>query len=248
MDIKLTLKRIFTNKLFLSLLAIVIIIVAGYITYQKVRTISDAEHITLNEFTSHVLPYLDEVDYDDGDDNSRVDDNYIIFAMKYNFGENGKTQMTVDEIDKIVKEKFDYSIDKEELNHNLATPRLMEEYIHYNEQDSTFTLDRQYIDKRLVAITPINLYIEQSAYKSSGKFIVTYAKYQFETPYKILDCASQNDIAIPDFDNYINGKVSDASLKRAMTQKCADEGATRQKEITVTYATKDNHLYIEEIK
>ena len=150
MNIKLILKRIVTNKLFLSLLAIAIIVGAGYITYLKVTTINDAERITLNDFTSHVLPYLDEIDYD-GTENSRTDDNYIIFAMKYNFGENGKTEMTVDEIDTLIKEKFNYSIDKEELNHNIATPRLMEEYIHYNEQDATFAIDRQYIDKQLIA-------------------------------------------------------------------------------------------------
>ena len=247
MNIKLILKRIVTNKLFLSLLAIAIIVGAGYITYLKVTTINDAERITLNDFTSHVLPYLDEIDYD-GTENSRTDDNYIIFAMKYNFGENGKTKMTVDEIDTLIKEKFNYSIDKEELNHNIATPRLMEEYVRYNEQDTTFAIDRQYIDKQLVAITPINVYIEQEARKTGGKFIVKYAKYQFETPYKILDCASQNNIDIPEFDNYINGKVSDASLKRAMNQTCVDSGATRQKDITVTFATKDGHLYVKEIK
>ena len=175
MNIKLILKRIVTNKLFLSLLAIAIIVGAGYITYLKVTTINDAERITLNDFTSHVLPYLDEIDYD-GTENSRTDDNYIIFAMKYNFGENGKTEMTVDEIDTLIKEKFNYSIDKEELNHNITTPRLMEEYVRYNEQDTTFAIDRQYIDKQLVAITPINVYIEQEARKTGGKFIIKYAK------------------------------------------------------------------------
>ena len=247
MNIKLILKRIVTNKLFLSLLAIAIIVSAGIITYTKITTINETERIALNDFASRILPYLDEVDYD-GDKSSRADDNYIIFAMKYNFGENNKTEMTVDEIDTLVKDKFNYNIDKEELNHNIATPRLMEEYVHYDDQNATFVLDRQYIDKQLIAITPINVYIEQDARKSKGQFIVKYAKYQFETPYKILDCASQNNLAIPEFDNYISGKASDASIKRAMNQTCVDSGATRQKEITVTYATKDNHLYIKEIK
>ena len=64
MDIKHKLKQIVTNKLFLSIIAIAVIVTAALITIQKVRTINDTERIALDEFTNRILPYLDEIDYD----------------------------------------------------------------------------------------------------------------------------------------------------------------------------------------
>ena len=247
MNIKLILKRIVTNKLFLSLIAIAIIVGAGYITYLKVTTINDAERVALDEFTNRVMPYLDEVDYD-GEDKERTDDNYIAFALEYNFGENGKNEMSINDIDKLIKDTFNYSIGTSELEHGISTPRLINKYISYSDNGSTFTLDRSRIDKQLITSTPITKYIEQSATKSGGNFVVKYAKYQFDTPYKILDCAAQNNISIPNFDSYIEGKASSVSLKRAMNQTCTDKDATRLKEITVTFVAKDGRLYIKEIK
>lgn len=247
MNIKHKLKQIVTNKLFLSIIAIAVIVTAALITIQKVRTINDTERIALDEFTNRILPYLDEIDYD-GEDASRAEDNYISFAMEYNFGENNKTEMTAEDIKKLTKDTFDYDLNLEELEHNPVSTRFMNKYISYNQQDKTFVIDRQYINKQLVAITPITKYIERDAYKSSGNFIVKYSKYQFETPYKILDCAAQNNIPIPDFDDYINGTASAASLKRAVNQDCADKSASKIKDITVTYASKDGHLYIKDIK
>ena len=247
MNIKLILKRIVTNKLFLSLLAVAVIVAAGIITYLKVTTINDTERVALDDFANRVMPYLDEIDYD-GEDKERTDDNYIAFALEYNFGENDRNEMTIEEIEKLIKETFDYSIDTKELKHGISTPRLINKYISFTDQNSTFTLDRSYMDKQLVAIKPITKYIEQSASKSGGNFIVKYAKYQFDSPYKVLDCAALKNISIPNFDSYIEGKTSSAPLKRAMNQECADEYATKLKDITVTFVTKDGHLYIKEIK
>ena len=109
-------------------------------------------------------------------------------------------------------------------------------------------MDRQYLDKQRMAITPIVKYVEKSAQKSNGQFIVQYTKYQFDNPYKILDCASQKNISIENFDKYLNGQTSSISLKRAADQECTEKSATQLKDITVTYAPKDDRLYIKDIK
>ena len=249
MDIKHAAKTLFTSRLFYILIIAVLATVVILQAINSRPTISNAERIIIDNFSDRIIPYMDELDYEEeGRDSSYDTDLYIAFALERNFGETNETSMSINDIVDFAEHTLNHKLSAEELEQGIVSSRLMNKYIYYDPQTKTYNLDRQYVDKKLVSITPVIKYFEKSARKSNDDFIVTYEKYQFDTPYLILDCAAQNNISIPNFGEYIEGKASAAELKRAATRDCANQSGKLQKELTVTYSIKDNHPYVKEIK
>lgn len=247
MNIKLMAKKLFTSKLFYIIIAVLTIIFLLFILIKSRATITDAERISLDEFANRAMTYMEEVDFT-SDYETEKTDNYIVYAVEYNFGENGKTETTVDEIAQLTKEIFDFDIDKKEIRHRANSSRTINKYIGYDEAKSTFILNRQFFDNKLAAVKPIDVYFEKTAHKSGGNFIVTYEKFQFDTPYDIRDCAAERNISISDFDKYLNGSASSANLKRAAVKECTNTSGNYLKDLTVTYSIKDGHLYIKTLE
>ena len=249
MDIKHAAKTLFSSKLFYILIIAVLATVVILQAINSQPAISRAERIVIDNFSDSIMPYMDELDYkEEGRDPGYKTDLYITFSLERKFGETNETSMPVNDIVKFSEQTLNHKLNAEELEQGIVSSRLMNKYIYYDPQEKTYNLDRQYVDKKLVSITPVIKYFEKSARKSNDDFIVTYEKYQFDTPYLILDCAAQNNISIPNFGEYIEGRASAAELKRAVTRDCANQSGKFQKELTVTYSIKDNHTYIKDIK
>ena len=77
---------------------------------------------------------------------------------------------------------------------------------------------------------------------------MTYQKYEFETPYRIIDYTATHDISVPDFKDYLEGKVTAANLKRAVTKECAEAQGELKKEIKITYTIKEDQLQVSKIE
>ena len=85
MNIKLMAKKLFTSKLFYIIIAILTIIFLLFMLIKSRATITDAERISLDEFANRAMTYMEEVDFT-SDYETEKTDNYIVYAVEYNFG------------------------------------------------------------------------------------------------------------------------------------------------------------------
>ena len=242
------LRNIFLNKKFYFSIGLLIVVAIITVLSINLFRINKLERAALTDFSDKILPYLDDIDYENEDYEADDISKYITFAMEYNFGENNKTEGSYDELNGITQKLFNYKIPEEEFKNGISSPQLAHKYVGFMYDKEKYTITRDYIDERLVTITPITVYIEKSAHKFGKNYTVTYQKYEFETPYKIIDYTATHDISIPDFKDYLEGKATAANLKRAVTKECAEAQGELKKEIKVTYTIKEDRLQVSKIE
>jgi hypothetical protein len=248
MNDKSIIRKVIFNKITALFL---IIILAVFLITQFIKgqgIINETERIALDDFNNRIMPYIEEVDYDNEKSDSDQDANYLIYALEYTFGETGKAEISTEEARMLIKDIFDYDFNTDKYEQGVIAPRLMNKYVHFNQEKAVYVYDRSFIDKKLTSVTPIYKYVEKNAHKSGSKYVVTYEKYRIKSPYDILDCAAKNDTPIENFDKYINGEASSVSLKRATTNDCLKEIGEKTKEVTITYTAKNGHLTVTSIK
>ena len=92
------LRNIFLNKKFYFSIGLLIVVAIITVLSINLFRINKLERAALTDFSDKILPYLDDIDYENEDYKADDISKYITFAMEYNFGENNKTEGSYDEL------------------------------------------------------------------------------------------------------------------------------------------------------
>lgn len=227
------------------------VIVVAYITLfviLKASKLNNEERALLDIFSSHALLYLDEYDIEDEDGNPDETARLIAYAVAYNFGENNKTETTVDEVKQIAADVFGKEIDESKIFEASMNGYVQNKNIIYRESKDSFSLDLSFVTKDKIAITPLYLYREKKARSTGGKTIVRYEKYKIKSPYSLLNYSAINEGEDAGIEAYLNGEGSYASLKRSAKGEGIDSLGEYVKDLKIVYKNYDGSLRVDTVE
>ena len=97
--------------------------------------LTDLEEKTIKDVSKKVMPYMDRIE------NSKEKDKlgkYVYYAVEYAYNEEDKTEVTVDEIKKIIRDTFNYKIDDKKVREMPLTNEMLQNFIVYDFEKEVF--------------------------------------------------------------------------------------------------------------
>ena len=249
-----------------------IVILALIIFWLSAKKISDVEEMLIDEISSELFPYIDEV-YNDSTDNI---EKYMIFGLKYNLNTNSKNTISSTNLRKIINSKLNVKVSKEEISNHGVSPKMLEYNINYDVEADTYTIDSSTKTNYEIANETIYGYIKTSQKKKTmNKFIVNYEIYAIDNPYEILNYYNNLNSEIylsnleennddqkakdnsktntKEYDvepilNYLTGKASIADIQSYLAENVLNEIGENKGNIQVVYELVDGSLLIDSIE
>lgn len=231
-----------------SVLGVIVVAFLTALAIIKASALNEKERAQLDDFSTHALLYLDEYDIEDEDSKPDETARLIAYAVAYNFGENNKTETTVDEVKQIAADVFGKEIDESKIFEASMNGYVQNKNIIYRESKDSFSLDLSFVTKDKIAITPLYLYREKKARSTGGKTIVRYEKYKIKSPYSLLNYSAINEGEDAGIEAYLNGEGSYASLKRSAKGEGIDSLGEYVKDIKIVYKNYDGSLHVDTVE
>lgn len=237
------------------LLAAILIIVGIFLLNNARKSkLSSLEETFVKDAGKTPKLYFDKLDIDDG---NGIEE-YICFAVYYNFLENNQNKTTVSDVDTIIKKYFSKRIELDKIKENMLSPALFNNNINYDMETETFTLDQPKYSQMDIANITIPVYLYEKATSKKDEFIVTYKKYNINNPYDVLNyfdqrnseiqrnSSDENLVDTKDILEYLQGKGNVNSIKSKVDSNMIEKVGTYEKSIKVTYVIENDNILIKE--
>lgn len=211
------------------------------------------EEKSIKDVSKRVMPYMDRIE------NSKESklNKYVYYALEYAYNENNKTELTVNEVKKIILDVFNYDTSDKKLKNIVLSPEMMENYITYDFITGKYRIDKSQITQSEIAKKKLTFYEIDSIKKiSSTHFKVTYDKYVVTNPYEILNYYSdlnnkknsKKKYDITPIYNYLVAKGKEKDIKNYVIGANFERFAKKKGELKVDYVVKNNKLVIDSYK
>ncbi len=211
------------------------------------------EEKSIKDVSKRVMPYMDRIE------NSKESklNKYVYYALEYAYNENNKTELTVNEVKKIILDVFNYDASSKKLKNVVISPEMMQNYITYDFVTEKYRIDKSQITQSEIAKKKLTFYEIDSIKKiSSEHFKVTYDKYVVTNPYEILNYYSdlnnkknsKKKYDITPIYNYLVAKGKEKDIKNYVIGANFERFAKKKGELKVDYVVKNNKLVIDSYK
>lgn len=237
-------KRIDKRFLLIIPVIIVILIVVAFIMLSNKLT--KLEKIKIQEISDSVSPYVNEII-----NNKEEDGSYISFAIDYIYTNQGKTDITIDEIVEVINKYFDKEYSVEKIRELGFTSYLLNRGLTYD----TTIAGYKYKNTKTradIAETPITKYeIKKIKKKNDSKFMVTYNKYVIENPYPLLNYYNEKNgpesDEVIDITAYVKGEATVDTILKYINEEAVSKVGKKDKDLTIEYIIKNDKLKISKI-
>lgn len=163
---------------------IIVFLAAALVYFLITRNVSDIEKNKIINETTNYVSYIDEVENSD----SELNDKYILFALKYHFYQNNESTLTSTQITNFINEVFDLELTTKDIKGVGISPTMIESGITYSNENDSYTINIDNIDKRELETKKIIFYKRENISKSSkSKYTVKYTKYVIENTLDLLN-------------------------------------------------------------
>ena len=238
------------RNILIGLLLVVVLLIVLF----GCNRLTSLEEKTIKDVSKKVMPYMDRIE------NSKEKDKlgkYVYYAVEYAYNEQDKTEVTVDEIKKIIRETFNYKINDKKVREMPLTNEMLQNGITYDFEKETFINDKSGVTQSDIANKKLVFYeISDITKKSSDKFKVKYDKYVVTNPYEILnyysDLNTKNEgkknkktYDITPIFNYLTAKGKEKDIKNYVIGSNFDKFAKKKGEFIVNYIVKDDEILID---
>ena len=212
--------------------------------------VTPLEEKTIREVSKRVMPYMDRIE------NSKESklNKYVYYALEYAYNENNKTELTVNEVKKIILDVFNYDASSKKLKNVVISPEMMQNYITYDFVTEKYRIDKSQITQSEIAKKKLTFYEIDSIKKiSSEHFKVTYDKYVVTNPYEILNYYTdlnnekntKKTYDITPIYNYLVAKGKEKDIKNYVIGGNFDKFAKKKGKLKVDYVVKNDKLVID---
>lgn len=223
----------------------------------KGRDVNILEKNAINAYSDKVMAHMEEIDFDTSnvDNNSSSNpiyngfplDRYIAYSLEYYSDFENKNELTAKEIKDFLSSTFDINVEEDTINGVGVSPLLLDKHISHEPVGKTYSIKHE-TNKRAIADIAISKYIQQgdiTVNSDSTIYTVIYNKYTAKSPYDVLPHAEGGNAGVND---YLNGKGKISSIKALITSDNAESITGAEKQTTIEYTIKDDHLSIKSIK
>ena len=225
-----------------ALLACVIAIVVG-LSLERAGKISELEKIKLTEVSDDVTAYLEYIE-----DAGNIDD-YIIYALEYNYNVNDSTELSTKDMVKLLSEIFTKKITEEDIAKVGITPKMVDKNITVAEDVYKLNvLDVSYAEIASREVAKYN--VKEIVKTGTDKYTVKYDKYVVENPYEVLNYYNDKGETekAEEITKYLKGEAKVTTIKKYITEKNQSKVGKKDKTVTVKYVVKDKKVLIDNIK
>ena len=223
----------------------------------KGRDVTVLERNAVNEYSDKVMAHLEEIDFDtsevdQGNESNPVYngfplDRYIAYTLEYFNDFKDKKEVSVKEIKDFLASHFDIDVEEDVINGVGISPLLLDKYVSHEPVSKVYSIKKEF-SKREIADIKISKYIMTGDIKVNSDntiYTVTYNKYTAKSPYDVLPHSDGGNAGVND---YLNGKGKISSIKALITADNAESITPTEKQTTIEYTIKDDHLCIKSIK
>jgi len=253
-------KKIWINKkyrkVFLTSLLCIFTVILLVIVISNSHKLTPIEKRELKRNSDMVMSYMEEIE-----NVKKVDlSSYVVYAMEYNYNENDKTKLSLNEMVKLLENIFDKKFSKKEIEKIGITPLMVNKNISYDYDNKKYIIDKASYSYADIASTKIVKYQLQIIKKNGkNKFTGIYRKYVVSNPYEVLnyyDSLNNNKDAkktaknydTTDIFNYLTGKEKLKVMKTYITSKNAKKIAKDKGEVEVKYVVVRDKILVKEIR
>lgn len=253
-------KKIWINKkyrkVFLTSLLCIFTVILLVIVISNSHRLTPIENRELKKNSDMVMSYMEEIE-----NVKKVElSSYVVYAMEYNYNENDKTTLSLNEMVKLLENTFDKKFSKKELEKIGITPLMLNKNISYDYDNRKYIIDKASYSYADIASTKIVKYQLQKIKKNGkNKFTGIYRKYVVSNPYEVLnyyDSLNNNKDAkkssknydTTDIFNYLTGKEKLKVMKTYITSKNAKKVAKDKGKVEVKYVVVGDKILVKEIR
>ena len=238
-------KKIDKKYLIIAISVIALLIILGLILCKFTcnKKLSDLEKIKITEGSDKYSNYFEYLD------GSKKVDDYIVYALMYNYNENDKDSLSFSEIHKTINNIFSTKIKLKDIEDSGMSPSIVNTNI--SKEENGFKLNNTDKSYATIASTKIVKYNINNIEKiNNNKYQVIYDKYIISNPYDVLNYYNDNNKTkeTEEISSYLKGKGKITNIKKYINKKNQNKVGKKDKEITVTYVVKNNKVLIENIK
>ena len=245
-----------TNKRKLIIAAIALVAITAIVLLicliPKERELTELERVTLKDQSSTIMRYMEEIDVTTDGAEALPEklsdigyDRYIAYALEYSHGEEGKDNLSAEDIKKIIESKFDVELDIEKIKTTGLTPILLNKNVNHDISQGSYSIQKDGFSKRDIAAIPIDVYLEKETKVDGKNYAISYEKYTIKNPYDAVPYAADDASGIND---YLNGKGKVTAIKQILNADNADKIATHKKSTTVKFSMKNDKILVIFIK
>ena len=241
------LKKIFTTKLVIIPISIVLIIIlgiVGFILFGKHMT--ELERVKITDDSKTLVYNIDEVIERDFSDES-----YIMFALEYLKQTKGGTVFSLYEVRDVIANTFEKGIDHDTIIATGITPYMVGRGVTFDSATNCYSYNKTYTRVDINNMPVVKYSIKKISKKNSKKYVVTYDKYVVDNPYSIYDyyISNSNDQEhINIINEYLKGTGNSNKVKDLITNDNIDKIGSRKGQIKITFIVKDSKLKISKIE
>lgn len=236
-------------KKYIGLILIIILIftiTSLIIINKKNDQITNLEKIYIENYSAEITPYISILE-----DKNNLD-NFIIYALEYNYNNTLNTELKISELTKIINEIFYKKISEDDIKKIGLTPIMVEKNIDFYPDKEIYVINNKNESLYDISVKPIKKYTIKDIKKKKDEITVIYNKYVISNPYEIVNYYSNNKkeeiIDLEDINKYLNNKTTRKKIDKYLTDELLNKIATKEKTITIIYIIQENSLYIKSIK
>lgn len=226
---------------------LVVVIVLVILLIKAKKNINDFEMSSLEKETTKIMNYYEMYD----NEYDKVEKG-IYYALEYSLNEFGKSELSSNEIKKIIDQKFNNDITIEEITSNGVTPLLFDSGINYDTMNNKYTLNKRELNQKEIAEKEIVIYLPEKTKKKKDNYVINYDKYVISNPYEILNYFNNKENSNEESEiilNYLTGKNSNINeVKKLINKENINNFGKKEKNIKITFTVKNNSLIINEVK
>ena len=256
-------KKIWINKkyrkIFLTSLLCIFTLILFVIVISNSHKLSSIENRELKKNSEIVMGYMEEIE-----NVKKVDlSSYIVYAMEYNYSENDKTTLSLNDMVKLLENVFNKKFSKKSFEKLGVTPRMIDKNISFDSSTDKYRIEKGNYSYADIANTKIVKYQLQEIKKNGkNKFTGIYEKYVVSNPYDVLNYYDNlNNITnsvdkdsknkkydTTDIFNYLTGKEKLKVMKNYINDKNAKKVAKDKGKVEVKYVIDGDKILVSEIK
>ena len=231
------------KNIVLVVLVGVILISLGILLFSIIsgsKKVTDVEKIKIKEVSNDTMAYMEYVE----DTKSKEIDKYIIYALKYS-----DKELEVDELKKVIDEKFETKITSEQILNLGITPLMLEENIVYDIESGKYSIkETKKTNADIAAEEVIKYELIEIKKQKRNIYEVIYEKYVVKNPYEILNYRMEKNKDTEEITKYLKGEEEKKNIKKYITKENIKEVGKKEKTIKVIYELKNDNLVVTKIE
>lgn len=226
--------------------------------------LSELEQVSFSEKTQDIVYFLDVFDKEDvipEDIKAEMSEeelaealkqeasyDAVSFVMSLNYAD-GSEELKTEAVLERIRTHLDLDIDADYLRDEKFVHGLSGRYVQYDREKDSFIFNNPNDVKKVVAQTPITVYLLKSVKVKGKEYFAIYDKYIIDGPYTALNRTSQDDIPHKhSINDYLEGHGTPMAIKEVITPENIVDIESEHSEVEVVYELKDGNILLKEVK